>query len=106
MKVRMRTNLGTNDAAALGLKWAECQDGMQVKVPDAVGTHLVSRRMADELPDIEAVPPPTMHAVPPAAMHAVPPTKEAKPEPKPESKPAPLASRGKQSDKHTSHKES
>lgn len=90
MKVRMRTNLGTVHAAAIGVKASECLQGMEPEVSEDAGQWLVKRRMADEVPVIHAVPRETMMAVPPAAIHP---------------KPAPLAARTKPSDKSPPHKE-
>lgn len=90
MKVRMRTNLGTIDAASIGVDAAKCRAGMEPDVNTEAAQWLIGRRMANAV----------MHAVPPEPMQAVPPATV-----KPEAKPAPLAARGKPSDKPTSDKE-
>lgn len=70
MKVKMRTNLGTVDASAIGVDAKQCRDGMVTEVSDAAGQWLVKRRFADELPEIHAVPPQPMQAVPPVRTQA------------------------------------
>ena len=47
MKVRFRTNLGSIDAANLGLDHRECQYGKVVAVSDAVGKVLTDRGIAE-----------------------------------------------------------
>ena len=70
MKIRMKTNLGTVHAKAIGADAATCRSGEELTVSDAAGRWLVDRRMADELPDElpeQAEPPAVqMKAVPPS----------------------------------------
>jgi hypothetical protein len=57
MRVKFTTNLGVNDAAKLGLQYQQCGSGMELSVDSDTGHRLVTRRLADELVDIKAVPP-------------------------------------------------
>lgn len=68
MKIRLRTNLGTIHAQAIGLCAAECLAGTELDVGDDSGDWLVKQRKADEV--MVAVPPEPMKAVPPARMPA------------------------------------
>lgn len=72
MKVRMRTNIGTVHAKAIGVDAGKCKSGEEVVVDETAGKWLVDRKMADELPDedqMRAVPVEPMRAVPGESMH-------------------------------------
>lgn len=85
MKVKFRTNLGTRDAEALGLKACECQDGCECDVKESVAAILCERGIAEAIEEkrcrpqkVEAVP-----AEPAIAEKKAEPTIEAKEPAKP-----------------------
>lgn len=63
MKVKFTTNLGSQDAEPLGLDWQECRLGMELRVDDETGKHLIARNWAEVIhglpkqPEIRGVPP-------------------------------------------------
>lgn len=57
MKVKMRVNLGSADAAKLKLDHKECTEGMTVDVSDATAEVLVRRGFA-ELAEQKGIPTP------------------------------------------------
>jgi hypothetical protein len=75
MKVKFRTNLGSNDADRLRLDFKQCCEGMACEVDSPVGEKLVSSGVA-----VDVTPPPEKtEAIKPA---------ETKPKPKPVEPPA------------------
>lgn len=57
MNVRFRLNLGSNDGRELGLNPKDCREGDVAEVEDSVAAALIRRHIAEELPEIKAVPP-------------------------------------------------
>lgn len=49
MLVRLRTNLGSIDAAKLKLDWQKCGRGAEVEVSEDVGATLIKRNIAEEV---------------------------------------------------------
>lgn len=59
MKLKMKTNLGSRDAAKVGLTYQECTEGKVIDVNDDAASELIARGYA--LPEeIKAVPSTTL----------------------------------------------
>ncbi len=66
MRVRLKVNLGSLDAAAHGLEHAKCQAGMEADVADAAGKWLIVQGHAESLEAVKGVAKAaTVEAVPP-----------------------------------------
>lgn len=48
MRVQFRDNLGSSDAASLGVDFRQCTRGAEIDVPDDVAQRLIEKRFAVE----------------------------------------------------------
>lgn len=55
MIIRLKVNLGSHDASAIGVDFQQCQQGMTPEVSDSAGEWLISRGIAEPVREVRGV---------------------------------------------------